>query len=338
MKVFKIIAGSIIFLALSAAGVFAKPCECKDMEKIKAEIARTSTAEAAWMEIFAWARGLREGVKEPASNDELNTRYLQLARAPRSDWNRIMTAPIGQIETPEKAGGLDKNGEPVVNAAFQASNCDEIVEGVKVHERAHRDFFLSADKLAEGSALTWRLLRTRAESEVVSYRAQTAYLKGVLEKLKCGGELEYHMIGVMSMPMIGTFKFLADSTFPFTIDENKKIEGGGIQKQKLDASGSVCTVSGYKEDNEWAVSGEEQGEFLQFKFSPKGDAMLPSIQMKCSVPGQGQGFGFSLPVPRGLGDVRMEKKDGAKQEVDLAGITGGLVTGKGVLTLHLDKK
>ena len=98
--------------------VAAKPCECKDITVMIAEIERVSTAEAAWKEIFAWANRLHHDLPEPSSNDELNTKYAQLARAPRADWDRIMHAPIQQIEKLEKAGELDDQGEPIVNENF----------------------------------------------------------------------------------------------------------------------------------------------------------------------------------------------------------------------------
>ncbi len=97
-------------------------------------------------------------------------------------------------------------------------------------------------------------------------------------------------------------------------------------------------MSGYNSDYEFALSGQEEGGFLQFKFSsPKGQMTTSGIQMKCSFAGGGQGFAYTLPIQRGFGDVRMEKKDGAKQEVDLSSITGGMFKGTGVLTLHLYK-
>ena len=73
----------------------AAPCKCKDIDAIASEIQRVSTGEAAWKEIFAWARGLRRDVAMPQSNDEMNTKFLQLARTPRSNWDRTMRDRAG---------------------------------------------------------------------------------------------------------------------------------------------------------------------------------------------------------------------------------------------------
>ncbi|OGB25707.1 MAG: hypothetical protein A3I66_04810 [Burkholderiales bacterium RIFCSPLOWO2_02_FULL_57_36] len=166
----------------------AAPCKCKDIDAIASEIQRVSTGEAAWKEIFAWARGLRRDVAMPQSNDEMNTKFLQLARTPRSNWDRTMREPIVQVETPEKAGGLNDDGEVIINEDFAQSHCDEIVEGVRVHERAHRDFFLSPGNFLEGGLMSSRHMRLRSESEVISYRTQKAFLEQKLDALKkqCG--------------------------------------------------------------------------------------------------------------------------------------------------------
>lgn len=172
-----------ISLTAFVAEAHAKACECKDIGAITTEIQRVSTAEAAWKEIFAWARGLLRDVAEPKSNDELNTKFLQLARAPRANWDRIIREQVQQVETPQTAGGLDKNGEPVVNEDFAQAHCDDIVEGVRLHERAHKDFFLSAGNV-ENVLMSSRHMRLRAESEVVSYRTQKEFLDKKLEALK----------------------------------------------------------------------------------------------------------------------------------------------------------
>lgn len=179
-----ILTTAIGLVVMMPRDVAAKPCECKDIAAMTAELARVSTAEAVWKEIFAWARGLHPDLPEPSSNDELNTKYAQLARAPRADWDRIMHAPIQQIEKLNKAGSLDGDGEPIVNADFAQAHCDDIVEGVRVHERAHRSFFLSPGNSIEGGLMRSRHLRLRSESEVVSYRTQKEFLKEKLDALK----------------------------------------------------------------------------------------------------------------------------------------------------------
>jgi hypothetical protein len=84
------------------------------------------------------------------------------------------------------------------------------------------------------------------------------------------------------------------------------------------------------------VSGQEENGFLQFKFSPRTGTTIPGIKMECRIAG-GQGHGMSLPVNFSIGDVRIEKKDGATRELDISRISGGRATGKAITTLHLYK-
>jgi hypothetical protein len=336
-----IILGSILLVMLATFSTFAKPCECEDIDKIKAEIARVSLSEEAWKEIFGWARGMLprvDGVKPPLSNDELNTKFLQLKNAPQSEWKRIVSEPVGKIEEIQKVGELDQNGDVIVNETFKQNNCDGIVEGIRVHESTHRNFFTSPFNMARGDLLTWRLLRTRAESEVESYRAQRIYLEALLASLeiRCDGELEYEAEITVNMQSMILMKVASTARISFKIDANKKITGTGTQTLSFGSSSdSACTASNTKSEYELIVSGQEEGGFLRFKFSPKGGATIPD--MKCKI-GDGEGDWVSIPIPFGIGDVQIEKKDGAKHEDDFAKMSGGMATGKSVITLHLYKK
>ena len=190
IRVVAMLAINISLLAFAPGGAYAKPSECKDINAMTAEIQRVSTAEEAWKEIFSWARGLHNDIAEPKSNDELSTKAGQLQRAPRSDWDRIIHEPIQQIERQQIIGGLDKDGEVKIDDAFVQSHTDEIVEGVRVHERAHRDFFLSPGNVLEAGLMSSRHLRIRSESEVVSYGAQKAFLDETLKAIRkrCKGD------------------------------------------------------------------------------------------------------------------------------------------------------
>jgi len=154
-------------------------CACEDLNY---HMQLASTGEEAWKEVFAWARGLHNDIPEPKSNDELSTKFVQLMRTPRSNWDRIMHEPIKKTDVGKKIGGLDKNGEPVIDANFEQNQCSDIVEAVRVHERAHKDFYLSPGNVLE-AGMSSRLLRLRAESEVVAHRAQKNYLQEKIQTL-----------------------------------------------------------------------------------------------------------------------------------------------------------
>jgi len=146
-------------------------------------------AEEAWKEIYAWARGLRVNPPAPSTNKELNVRFGELMGAPRGSWDGIMTQPVGDAEEPQKIGGMNSKGEPIIDEGFQSQNCDDIIAGVRLHEAAHKQFFLafSLDRIVS-ELMSSNLLWLRAESEVEAYRAEKEFLKGKAEELekKCG--------------------------------------------------------------------------------------------------------------------------------------------------------
>lgn len=315
--------------------VQAKPCECKDLEKIKSEINRTRKSMDVWKEIFGWARGTLEGVKPPATNDELNAKFSQLYNALPSEWRRILAEPAGKPAVQQNVGGLDQNGDVIVNEEFTQANCDGIVEGVRVHERTHARKYTSP-LTALGP---WNLVRIRAESEVEAYRAQTIYLDALVAalELKCDGELEYRADITLNMQPLIMTKIVSTANISFKIDQNGRITGSGIQTLSSEQVGSgACTVTSVRTEYEWIVTGQEENGFLQFKFSPRSGTTIPGIQMQCKIAG-GQGYGMTLPTNFSIGDIRMEKKDGATREMDMSRVSGGRATGKAVTTLRLYK-
>lgn len=184
VRVLTMLAITLSLTAFAPGGATTKPCECQDIASLEAEIQRVSTAQEAWKEIFAWAKGLHNDIAPPKSNDELNTKFLQLARAQRSTWDQVMHQSVQQIEKVQKAGGLDKDGEVIISPTFAETHCESIVEGVRVHERAHKDFYLSPGNFIEGGFFSSAHFKLRSESEVESYRAQKAFLERELKALK----------------------------------------------------------------------------------------------------------------------------------------------------------
>jgi len=141
------------------------------------------------MQIFAWARGLRTNPPLPTDNKELNLRFVELLNAPKNSWDQIMSQSVQPGEEPPKIGGMNKLGEPIIDQNFQDQNCDTIVEAVRVHEQAHKRYYLafSLDRIVS-EMMPANLLWLRAESEVEAYRAEQEFLKAKAEELekKCG--------------------------------------------------------------------------------------------------------------------------------------------------------
>ncbi len=184
--------GGLLLSVFHTAALGAGPCTCDDIDKMQKHLDRVTNAEEAWKEIFAWARELYRDVDMPQSNDDLNQKFVQLTGASKSQWyDLIKQGPVKEKKTIKKVAGVSPEGEPVVDDDFKKSNCDDIIEAEHVHERAHKDFYLSFPKVFE-VPMSSRLLRLRAESEVESYRAHKAFLEKKLAelKLKCVTKLD----------------------------------------------------------------------------------------------------------------------------------------------------
>jgi hypothetical protein len=175
------IALAAALLVPSLAG--ARECTCDDLAALRTRAAAAAKAEQAWAQIFAWARGLRQSPPQPTTNEELNARFGELMNAAPNGWDGIMSQPVTQTGAPSKIAGLDANGEPVIDKNFAGENCDTIVQAVLLHENTHKQFFLSpGNVLAAG--ISDNLLRLRAESEVVSYRAEKEFLQEKADELE----------------------------------------------------------------------------------------------------------------------------------------------------------
>jgi len=177
----------LIRTSITSFSAKARECTCDDLDTIKRRIAYLERAEAAWEEIFAWARGLRQSPPLPSSNEEMDQRYVELMTAPNSSWDSIMSQPVNSnTAAPTKIGGLDDKGEPVVDQNFRNNNCDDIVQAVRLHELTHRTFYLnySLDNFLSMLMIRSRHERIRAESEVVAHRAEKEFLKGRLKEIE----------------------------------------------------------------------------------------------------------------------------------------------------------
>src|SRR5262249_6959168 len=151
----------LILFSMASFSAKARECTCDDLDTLKRRIEQAARAEAAWEEIFSWARELRQSPAPPSSNEELDQRFVELMGAPKSSWDSVMSQPVGNTAAPTKIGGLDESGEPVIDQNFRNSNCDDIIQAVRLHELTHRSFFLgySLDHFLSGLMMRSRHLR-----------------------------------------------------------------------------------------------------------------------------------------------------------------------------------
>lgn len=183
--------GTLLLTGFNTA-LGAGPCTCEDKAELQQHLDRVANAEEAWKEIFAWARELYRDVDLPQTNDDLNQKFVQLTSASKPKWyDLIKQGPVKEKKTIQKVAGVSPEGEPVIDEDFKKNNCDDIIEAEHVHERAHKDFYLSFPKVFD-VLMPSRLLRLRSESEVVSYRTHKAFLERKLAelKLKCMTKLD----------------------------------------------------------------------------------------------------------------------------------------------------
>jgi hypothetical protein len=185
--------GSLLALTvLVSPAQGAGPCTCSDIDKMQSHLDRVTASEEAWKEIFAWARELYPNVDLPRSNDDLNQKFVQLTASSKAQWrDLIKQGPVKEKKSLKKVAGLSEEGEPTIDDDFKKNNCDDIIEAEHIHERAHKDFYLSFPKIFD-VVMSSRLLRLRAESEVESYRAHKTFLEKKLAelKLKCVTKLD----------------------------------------------------------------------------------------------------------------------------------------------------
>jgi len=260
-----------LFYLVSAAAS-ARECTCKDLAALRRRAQRAGMAEAAWKEIHGWARGLRRSPPLPASNKELNVRFAELMNHPKGSWESIMGQAVGTGEEPPQIGGLNPKGEPVIDENFQSQNCDDVIAAVRLHEEAHKGFFLAISLSRFSSELMpANLLWLRSESEVEAYRAEKDFLQGKADELqkKCkksyqasghsgeldfsglvcdlekpftvsGSRINYKFQFSPSSPAAGTVKITA-AAGPITEEGGGTyaIEGADTENPKIAVTGSV---------------------------------------------------------------------------------------------------
>jgi hypothetical protein len=165
-----VLATVILTVVLVVLGVphfgFAKPCSCKDIKKIEDTLEMIDKTRRAWYSVLADIYG--RGKDAPKNMDEARQRFRE---------------NMGWTST-RKVGGLDPDtGDAVIDPQFEQENCESIVNGVKVHEKAHLRYGLS-----RSIPITFMdpgtLAKVLAKSEIDARNYEETFLKEELKKLK----------------------------------------------------------------------------------------------------------------------------------------------------------
>jgi hypothetical protein len=114
------VGASVALLAtLWAAAAQARPCECDrdldDIHRVRAEVAAMIDA---WREILA---------------------AFDTDNAPK-DWDDAVSRFQKRVwgdQKVTKVGGLDENGDPIINPGYEQKHCDLVVGALRAHERDH---------------------------------------------------------------------------------------------------------------------------------------------------------------------------------------------------------
>lgn len=236
-----------VFCLFSGAAA-ARECTCKDLPTIRRRAQKAGIAEAAWKQVFAWAKGLRQNPPLPTSNRDLNVKFVELMGASPSNWDAIMSQPSSDAAAePAKIGGLNSKGEPIIDEKFEQANCDIILEGVRLHEATHKDFFLAFSLSRFASILMpSNLLWLRAESEVEAYRAEKEFLAKKAKELEKAKKCKkpYRASGqYRSLAFSGVICSLEQ---PFTVKGQSMLEFKFNFTPSSETNGSVAiSVSGH---------------------------------------------------------------------------------------------
>lgn len=335
-----------VALAAPTASDGQSPCDCRHLEALQIELRNAQRLQQAFRnkipelramgpqsslaELQRFARAEARRGLEAVPNYSGPTEVEYVAQG------SLLYDPAHpkSTDTNESLCRMAASAQAALDEAKQKSACAGIGKALQAHEDIHRN-----SCLRRGFKSFFFMNGTeRAEEEVEAYGAQIAALRAEIAKLEseCDGELEYQAPITLNMPPLLVYKIVSTARISFKIDENtKKISGSGTQKLTLEQIGSgACTATSARSEYEWTVSGQEEGGFLQFKFSPKVGTTIPGIEMQCRIAG-GQGYGMSLPMNFSIGDVRIEKRDGATTEIDISRISGGRASGKAITKLHL---
>lgn len=220
--------------------------------------------------------------------------------------------------------------------AEKAMPCKELHEIAFRHEALHLGACLK--RKGDNNIPPVRLTPAgKAREEAQAYTREIGELKSLLLKVGCKGELNYQGTTILNIPSFMSFRIVSSAHLSFSIDEaTHKITGEGTQIVAIEPiSSGHCTANAGQSEYEWNIGGQEENDFLLFKFLPRSKTTLPNIGIiRCRIKGN-ESYGFSYPVNFNIGDIQIEKKDGATREIDFSSITGGATTGKATITLRL---
>lgn len=225
--------------------------------------------------------------------------------------------------TNESLCRMSPDSELSLQTAMQKAACDGIGNSIKAHEDVHK-----SSCMRRGYVNFFKMGGAdRAQDEVDAYGAQINALKAeiaqVLERAQLTIVSDVNTLTtVPPNPLYQSIKVDNRSEIPATrvsgSNDRFVFEGQAPQTTDVSVQGN-CTVSGVPFTIPAKVTIDTDGQTANVKYELVGT--MPTIGMRCTIPGMGSGSGMSVPVPMNAGKIPIATfplKDGAEKVSDMA--------------------
>jgi hypothetical protein len=328
--------------------VLAPDCECKHLEALQTELRNAIKLQQAFSGKVAELRTMGPGSalgEYKRFADEVGRSIQKPAGDTGPD--AVDYTPIGDnvyAGNEEKAGSKGRdlcqrsdNAERALAQVDQGAVCAGIAKAIRAHEDFHKS------KCSSVGYTRYRDLHPadRAAEEADAYGVQISVLRSeianVLERTSPRVEIEVN----------SRFQMPPNPAYTALVLENK----GRVVTQRTAVSGDVIRFEGQgQQTNDGRVEGnckfngfpyelpakatiESDGLDAQIRYTVEGT--VPSLGMRCTIPGQGSGYGFSMPVPinnnTNVPVTNLPLRDGAEIVSDMANTqAAGIVAQGGV--------
>lgn len=328
----------------------AAECSCEHLPVLQAELRNAQRLQNAFRNQIAALRGMGAGASQGALQQFAGGAARSgLEQVPGyTGPSEVDYVPQGQNVDPGRFDAFtadqlcrmaDSAAERLSQAA-RGSACDGIGEALRAHEGVHVSF---CRRIGYRAYLAMHGA-DRAQEEVEAYAAQIATLRAVIARAleRASVRLVFEQDVRTQMPpnplytavLIHSRGDLRASRAAVSGDVIR-MDGQGRQTTTVSIEGPNCRMTGGSPYT-IATRGGLETDGLEATLRYAIEGTLPSLGMQCRVPGAGQGWGMSMPVPvdtRGSTPpaATVPLRDGAEFVLDMAQSQAAqMVAGSGV--------
>jgi len=322
---------------ISVPSLAAPDCDCSHLAALRQELKNARTLQTRFQQESANLKSMG-----PANS---SSAFQQFAQGPAGQGIQappgyngpasVEYVPAGDNlygDTSEGKSNADlcefsKNTATDLGAVANGANCKDIAEAVRAHEDYHK-----SQCLAQGYK-AYRDMHgaDRAMEEANAYNAQAERLREgirhVLEKATVEIWVD-NKITMTSPPQNPLYSGLGidtngriKATNNVSGQKELRFEGNGTYQFDFKPLGGKCTPTGVPATIQARATVLTDGETAKVSWEPLGT--MPRFGMRCRVPGGGQGFGMSIPVPfdsrsSAQNYIPLPFEDGAKVRMDMS--------------------